>query len=52
MSEFLRELNEGSGWINVPYPPSVSVREAQNMNRRIRGELAYASSRRSALRDL
>ena len=38
-TEFLPELNEGSVWINVPYPPSVSVREAQDMNRRIRGEL-------------
>jgi cobalt-zinc-cadmium resistance protein CzcA len=39
-TEFLPELNEGSVWINVPYPPSVSVREAQDMNRRIRAELA------------
>ncbi len=35
-TEFLPELNEGSIWINAPFPPSVSVTEAKDMNRRIR----------------
>ena len=35
-TEFLPELNEGSIWINAPFPPSVSVTEAKEMNRRIR----------------
>ena len=38
-TEFLPELNEGSIWLNVPYPPSVSFTEAQTMNRRIREAL-------------
>lgn len=38
-TEFLPELNEGSIWINVPFPPSVSVTEAREMNRRIRKEI-------------
>ena len=35
-SEFLPELNEGSIWINIPLPPSVSVEEATEMMRRVR----------------
>jgi cobalt-zinc-cadmium resistance protein CzcA len=35
-SEFLPELNEGSIWINIPLPPSVSVGEATVMMRRVR----------------
>src|SRR3954470_15334263 len=35
-SEFLPELNEGSIWVNVFLPTSVSVSEAQEMNRKIR----------------
>src|SRR5450759_2606001 len=35
-SEFLPELNEGSIWINIPLPPSVSVEEATVMMRRVR----------------
>jgi heavy metal efflux system protein len=35
-SEFLPELNEGSIWVNVFLPTSVSVTEAQQLNRRIR----------------
>ncbi len=35
-TEFLPELNEGSIWINSPFPPSVSVTEAKEMNQRIR----------------
>ncbi len=35
-SEFLPELNEGSIWINIPLPPSVSVAEATEMMRRVR----------------
>ncbi|MEO8039867.1 MAG: CusA/CzcA family heavy metal efflux RND transporter [Betaproteobacteria bacterium] len=38
-TEFLPELNEGSVWINVPYPPSISFSEAQDMNRRIRASI-------------
>ena len=34
-SEFLPELNEGSIWINLPLPPSVSVDEARDMGRRL-----------------
>jgi len=35
-SEFLPELNEGSIWVNVFLPTSISVSEAQEMNRKIR----------------
>src|SRR5258708_3404321 len=35
-TEFLPELNEGAIWVNVFLPTSVSVSEAQEMNRRIR----------------
>ncbi|HYL90522.1 MAG TPA: CusA/CzcA family heavy metal efflux RND transporter [Burkholderiales bacterium] len=35
-SEFLPELNEGSIWVNVFLPTSVSVTEAQELDRRIR----------------
>jgi cobalt-zinc-cadmium resistance protein CzcA len=35
-TEFLPELNEGSIWINAPFPPSISVTEAKEMTRRIR----------------
>jgi cobalt-zinc-cadmium resistance protein CzcA len=35
-TEFLPELNEGSIWINAPFPPSVSVSEARDLTRRIR----------------
>jgi len=35
-TEFLPELNEGSIWVNVFLPTSVSVPEAQEMSRRIR----------------
>ena len=35
-TEFLPELNEGSIWVNVFLPTSVSVTEAQELNRRIR----------------
>ena len=35
-TEFLPELNEGSIWVNVFLPTSVSVTEAQALNRRIR----------------
>jgi cobalt-zinc-cadmium resistance protein CzcA len=35
-TEFLPELNEGSIWINAPFPPSVSVSEAQAETRRMR----------------
>ena len=39
-TEFLPELNEGSTWINVPLPSSVSVSEAQAQTRKIRAALA------------
>src|SRR5207244_7498990 len=35
-TEFLPELNEGAIWVNVFLPTSVSVTEAQELNRRIR----------------
>jgi cobalt-zinc-cadmium resistance protein CzcA len=36
-SEFLPELNEGTMWVNVLLPPSVSVAEASRLCARIRG---------------
>ncbi|TMG94091.1 MAG: efflux RND transporter permease subunit [Betaproteobacteria bacterium] len=39
-TEFLPELNEGSIWINVTLPTSVSVTEAQRMSGRFRSALA------------
>jgi cobalt-zinc-cadmium resistance protein CzcA len=39
-TEFLPELNEGSIWINVTLPSSVSVTEAQLMTGRFRAALA------------
>jgi len=38
-SEFLPELNEGSIWINMPLPPSVSVAEAMRELARVRAEI-------------
>ncbi len=35
-TEFLPELNEGSIWVNLTYPTSVSVSEAQELSRRVR----------------
>src|SRR5258706_2838390 len=35
-TEFLPELNEGAIWVNVFLPTSVSVSEAQELNRKIR----------------
>src|SRR5467141_3759173 len=35
-TEFLPELNEGAVWVNVNYPTSVSVTEAQELSRRVR----------------
>jgi cobalt-zinc-cadmium resistance protein CzcA len=39
-TEFLPELNEGSIWINVPLPSSVSVTEAQSENAKFRAAIA------------
>jgi cobalt-zinc-cadmium resistance protein CzcA len=39
-TEFLPELNEGSIWINVPLPSSVSVTEAQSETARMRAAIA------------
>jgi len=39
-TEFLPELNEGSIWINVPLPSSVSVTEAQAENKKFRAAIA------------
>jgi heavy metal efflux system protein len=39
-TEFLPELNEGSIWINVTLPASVSVTEAQEMTGRFRAAIA------------
>ena len=38
-SEFLPELNEGSIWINLPMPPSVSVSQARAMLSKVRSLL-------------
>jgi cobalt-zinc-cadmium resistance protein CzcA len=38
-SEFLPELNEGSIWINLPMPPSVSVTQAQTLLSKVRALL-------------
>jgi cobalt-zinc-cadmium resistance protein CzcA len=38
-SEFLPELNEGSIWINLPMPASVSVSEAQSLLAKVRALL-------------
>jgi len=38
-TEFLPELNEGSIWVNVFLPTSVSVTEAQELNHRIRAAI-------------
>jgi cobalt-zinc-cadmium resistance protein CzcA len=38
-TEFLPELNEGSIWVNVFLPTSVSVSEAQELNKRIRAAI-------------
>src|SRR5439155_6200925 len=35
-TEFLHELNEGAVWVNVNYPTSVSVTEAQELSSRVR----------------
>src|SRR5437879_2103980 len=35
-TEFLPELNEGAVWVNVNYPTSVSVTEAQELSSRVR----------------
>ena len=35
-TEFLPELNEGSIWVNAPFPPSVSVSEARAQTRKMR----------------
>ena len=39
-TEFLPELNEGSVWVNVNMPPSISVTEAQRMTAMFRQALA------------
>jgi cobalt-zinc-cadmium resistance protein CzcA len=41
-TEFLPELNEGSIWVNVFLPTSVSVSEAQELNRRIREAIHHS----------
>src|SRR4029077_7529454 len=38
-SEFLPELNEGTIWINIQLPPSVSTEEARDEGREILGTL-------------
>jgi cobalt-zinc-cadmium resistance protein CzcA len=38
-SEFLPELNEGSVWVNVTLPTSVSVSEAQEMVKKVRAAI-------------
>ena len=38
-TEFLPELNEGAVWVNLTYPTSVSVSEAQELSRRVRSAI-------------
>jgi len=38
-TEFLPELNEGAVWVNVNYPTSVSVSEAQELSKRVRNAI-------------
>jgi len=38
-TEFLPELNEGAIWVNLFLPTSVSVSEAQDLNRRVRAAI-------------
>jgi cobalt-zinc-cadmium resistance protein CzcA len=38
-TEFLPELNEGAVWVNLTYPTSVSVSEAQELSRRVRAAI-------------
>jgi cobalt-zinc-cadmium resistance protein CzcA len=38
-SEFLPELNEGTVWVNANLPPGISVEEAREYDRKIRGIL-------------
>ncbi|TMH88028.1 MAG: efflux RND transporter permease subunit, partial [Betaproteobacteria bacterium] len=38
-TEFLPELNEGAVWVNVNYPSSVSVSEAQELSKRVRNAI-------------
>ena len=48
-TEFLPELNEGSIWINVPLPSSVSVSEAQSENAKFRAAIAKVPEVRSVM---
>jgi len=48
-SEFLPELNEGSIWVNVFLPPSVSPAEAQEQARLIRRKLHSVPEVRTAI---
>ena len=48
-SEFLPELNEGSIWVNVFLPPSVSPAEAQEQARLIRQKLKDVPEVRTAI---
>jgi heavy metal efflux system protein len=38
-TEFLPELNEGAVWVNLNYPTSISVSEAQDLSRRVRAAI-------------
>ena len=48
-TEFLPELNEGTIWINVPLPSSVSVSEAQADNARFRAAIAKTPEVKSVM---
>jgi cobalt-zinc-cadmium resistance protein CzcA len=48
-SEFLPELDEGSIWVNVTLPPSVSPAEAQEQARLVRARLKSVPEVRSAI---
>jgi cobalt-zinc-cadmium resistance protein CzcA len=38
-TEFLPELNEGAIWVNLTYPTSISVSEAQELSKRVRAAI-------------
>jgi cobalt-zinc-cadmium resistance protein CzcA len=48
-SEFLPELNEGTTWVNLTLPPSVSPQEAQEQARAVRAALHNVPEVRTAI---
>jgi cobalt-zinc-cadmium resistance protein CzcA len=48
-SEFLPELNEGTLWVNINYPPGISVSETMRLARRVREILSQYPVVRSVI---